>query len=119
MIDSGEFGQHFPDADIILYKTNPVLALAVISSKASLRERIAQTGYWRFKLQNQEKTKHVKTFFVTLDEDGHLTSKSSNKPRAIVESDTDGSYVLSETNIEESEKVKMFDKFIDDIRKLL
>jgi len=26
---------------------------------------------------------------------------------------------LSETNIEESSKVKMFDKFIDDLRKLI
>ena len=39
--------------------------------------------------------------------------------KAIVEVDTDGSYVLSETNIEESDKVKMFDKFIDDLKKLL
>ena len=40
-------------------------------------------------------------------------------PETIVEIDTDGSYVLSETDIEESNKVKMFDKFIDDLKKLL
>ena len=33
--------------------------------------------------------------------------------------DTDGSYVLSEDRVEESEKVKMFDKFIDDLKKIM
>jgi hypothetical protein len=33
--------------------------------------------------------------------------------------DTDGAYVMSETSAEESDKVKMFDKFIPDLRKLL
>jgi len=33
--------------------------------------------------------------------------------------DTDGSYVLSETDIEERDKVNMFDKFIDDLKNLL
>ena len=65
-------------------------------------------------------TKHIKVYFVTPDEDGTLTvKKPTKKGRAIVEVDTDGSYVLSETNIEESDKVKMFDKFIDDLKKLL
>jgi len=41
------------------------------------------------------------------------------KGRAIVEVDTDGSYVMSETRIEESNKVKMFDKFINDLRIIL
>jgi len=59
-------------------------------------------------------------YFVTPDEDGTLTKKKpAKKGRAIVEIDTDGSYVLSETDIEESDKVKMFDKFIDDLKRLL
>jgi type II restriction enzyme len=49
-----------------------------------------------------------------------LTIKSpAKKGRAIVEVDTDGCYVLSETNIEESDKVKMFDKFIPDLKRLM
>ena len=72
------------------------------------------------KLQSQKLTKHIKVYFVTPDEDGTLTVKTpTKKGRAIVEVDTDGSYVLSETDIEESDKVKMFDKFIDDLKKLL
>jgi type II restriction enzyme len=120
LIDYGEFGYHLPDVDIIIYKPISCKILAVLSSKVSLRERIAQTGYWKIKLKSQELTKHIKVYFVTPDEDGTLTTKHpAKKGRAIVEVDTDGSYVLSETNIEESDKVKMFDKFIDDLKKLL
>ena len=120
LIDYGEFGYHLPDADIIIYnpKTNKVVA--IISSKVTLRERIAQTGYWRIKLQNQGSTRHIKVYFVSLDEDGTLAIREpAKKGRAIVEIDTDGSYVLSTMDIEESHKVKMFDKFIDDLRNLL
>jgi type II restriction enzyme len=42
----------------------------------------------------------------------------AKKGRAIVETDTDGSYVMSTDSIEESNKVKEFDKFVDDVKKL-
>ena len=59
----------------------------------------------------------LKSFFITPDEDGTLTTKSpAKKGRAIVEVDTDGSYIMSETKVDESNKVKMFDKFIDDLK---
>jgi len=120
LIDYGEFGYHLPDVDIIIYDPKTKKVVAVISIKVTLRERIAQTGYWKIKLQNQELTKHIKVYFVTPDEDGTLTiKKPAKKGRAIVEVDTDGSYVLSETNIQESDKIKMFDKFIDDLKRLL
>jgi type II restriction enzyme len=86
----------------------------------TLRERIAQTGYWKMKLANDEVTKHIRVYFVTPDEDGTLTTRSpTKKGRAIVESDTDGSYVMTEAKVEESDKVKMFDRFIDDLKILL
>ena len=120
LIDYGEFGYHLPDVDIIIYKPGTGEIVAVLSSKVTLRERIAQTGYWKMKLQAQELTKHIKVYFVTPDEDGTLTTKNpAKKGRAIVEVDTDGSYVLSETDIEESNKVKMLDKFIDDLKQLI
>jgi len=120
LIDYGEFGSHLPDVDIIIYNPKTSKIIAVLSSKVTLRERIAQTGYWKIKLASDEVTKHIKVYFVTPDEDGTLTIKTpTKKGRAIVEVDLDGSYVLSETNIEESEKVKMFDKFIDDLKKLI
>ena len=120
LVDYGEFGSHLPDVDLIIYNPNTSKVVAVLSSKVTLRERIAQTGYWKIKLKSDEATKHIKVYFVTPDEDGTLKIKSpAKKGRAIVEVDTDGSYVLSKTDIEESDKVKMFDKFIDDLKKLL
>jgi len=120
LIDYGEFGYHLPDVDIIIYEPKTGKVVAVLSSKVTLRERIAQTGYWKMKLLSQDLTKHIRVYFVTPDEDGTLTIKDpAKKGRAIVETDTDGSYVLSETTIEESDKVKMFDKFIEDLKNLL
>ena len=120
LVDYGEFGSHLPDVDIIIYNPKTSKVVAVISSKVTLRERIAQTGYWKIKLASDKVTQHIKVYFVTPDEDGTLTiKKPAKKGRAIVEVDLDGSYVLSETNIEESDKVKMFDKFIDDLKTLI
>lgn len=119
LVDYGEFGSHLPDVDLIIYKPETNKVIAVLSSKVTLRERIAQTGYWKIKLANDDATKHIRVFFVTPDEDGTLTKKDPvKKGRAIVEVDTDGSYVLSETTVEESSKVKMLDKFISDLSKL-
>ena len=119
-IDYGEFGLHLPDVDIIIYRPQNYKVLAAISSKVTLRERIAQTGYWKLKLVQDEATKHIKVYFITPDEDGTLTfKKPTKKGRAIVEVDLDGSYVLTEEKIEESEKVKLFEHFIEDLRNLL
>lgn len=120
LVDYGEFGFHLPDVDIIIYNPKDCKIIAVISSKVTLRERIAQTGYWKIKLSQDKTTKHIKVFFITPDEDETLVKKKpAKKGRAIVELDTDGSYVLSEVKVEESNKVKMFDRFIDDLKKLI
>jgi type II restriction enzyme len=120
LVDYGEFGAHFPDLDIIIYEPQTYKVIAGISSKVTLRERIAQTGYWKIKLSKDEVTKHVRVFFITPDEDGTLTVRTpTKKGRAIVEVDTDGSYVMSEVQIEEDDKVKMFDQFINDLRTLV
>lgn len=119
LVDYGEFGSHLPDVDIIIYNPKTCKIIAVISSKVTLRERIAQTGYWKIKLSKDKVTEHIKVFFVTPDEDGTLTTRiPTKKGRAIVEVDTDGSYVMSERTVEESPKVKMFDKFIEDLKLL-
>ncbi len=120
-IDYGEFGLHLPDVDMIIYKpTFPYKVLAVLSSKVTLRERIAQTGYWKYKLLQDKVTKHIKVYFLTLDEDGTLTHKfPTKKGRAIAEIDLDCTYILTEENIEESDKIKSFEHFIKDLKKLL
>jgi type II restriction enzyme len=120
LVDFGEFGSHLPDVDIIIYEPKTFKIIAVISSKVTLRERIAQTGYWKIKLSQDSITKDIKVFFITPDEDKTLRIKNpAKKGRAIVEVDTDGSYVMSEEEIEESEKVKKFDKFITDLKKII
>lgn len=119
LVNYGEFGYHLPDVDMIIYKPKTQKIIAVLSSKVTLRERIAQTGYWKIKLASDNATKHIKVFFITPDEDGTLTQRRpAKKGRAIVEIDTDGSYILSETMVEESDKVKMLDKFIEDLSKI-
>ena len=118
-IDFGEFGAHIPDVDLVVYRPKTHKIIAVISSKVTLRERIAQTGYWKIKLSRDKLTKHIKVFFVTPDEDGTLeTREPVKKGRAIVEVDTDGSYVMS-GKVAVSDKVKAFDKFIDDLKKMM
>lgn len=119
-IDYGEFGLHLSDVDIIIYHPQTYKVLAAISSKVTLRERIAQTGYWKLKLLQDDATKHIRVYFITPDEDGTLTYKKPvKKGRAIVEVDLDGSYVLTEEEIEESKKVRLFEHFIDDLKRLL
>ncbi len=119
-IDFGEFGLHLPDVDIVIYNPRNYIVLAVVSSKVTLRERIAQTGYWKLKFTQDESTKNIKVYFITPDEDGTLTNKMpAKKGRAIVEVDLDGSYVLTDGEIEESDKVKLFEHFIDDLKKIL
>ena len=116
----GEFGDHMPDVDIVIYNPENYNVIAVISSKVTLRERIAQTGYWKIKLSQDKVTKNIKVFFVTPDEDGTLTMQSPmKKGRAIVEVDTDGAYVMTDKELEASDKVKSFDQFVSDLRQLL
>jgi type II restriction enzyme len=120
LIDYGEFGAYLPDVDIVIYDPQTYEVIAVISSKVTLRERIAQTGYWKIKLSQDKITEHIKVFFITPDEDKTLSVRNpAKKGRAIVEVDTDGSYIMSEEEIEESDKVKKFDKFIIDLKKLI
>ena len=119
-IDYGEFGLHLPDVDIIIYNPRNYKVVAAISSKVTLRERIAQTGYWKLKLLQDKATEHIKVYFITPDEDRTLTQRiPAKKGRAIVEVDLDGSYVLTEEIIEESKKVKLFEHFIEDLKRLL
>ncbi|GLI52887.1 BsaWI family type II restriction enzyme [Thermodesulfovibrio yellowstonii] len=117
LIHYGEFGSHLPDVDLIIYSPEDCKVIAVISSKVTLRERIAQTGYWKIKLSQDLVTRNIKVVFITLDEDGTLSiRKPAKKGRAIAEVDIDRSYVMNDIEIEESNKVKKFDKFIDDLK---
>lgn len=113
-----------PDTDLVIYDPSDCDVVAVISSKVTLRERIAQTAYWKLKLKDDPVTEHIKSLFVTPDEDGDLVHRLPStgnakgfKGRIIVEHDTDGAYVLRD--VEESDKVKSFSKFIDDLKRVV
>jgi len=118
-VDYGEFGMHLPDCDLVIYNKD-CIPVAIISSKTTLRERIAQTAYWSIKLKMDGITKNVKVIFITLDEDGDLTlRKPAKKGRAIAEMDIDKTYVIGEKTIEESEKVRNFEYFVEEIEAFL
>lgn len=120
LIDYGEFGCHLPDVDIVVFNPSDARVIAVLSIKVTLRERIAQTGYWKLKLNQDKNTRHIKVYFVTPDEDKTLTHKKPcKKGRAICECDLDGTYVLSKVSIEKSNKVKMFDNLVTDLKLIL
>ncbi len=108
---------HLPDVDLVIYNPENYQDIIIVSIKSTMRDRVAQTGYWKLKLMQSLLTEKTLVYFITLDEDGDLGAKQSSyrKPRAIVEVDTDSCYVLTESNIEISDNVKTFDRFISDV----
>ena len=120
LIDYGEFEPLLPDADIIIYKPENSQVIAIISSKISLRERIAHTGYWKLKILKSQKTERIKLYLITLDKDKHLTEREHPKrQRIIVETELDGTYVLTAEPLQESNKVKLFEHFIEDLKQVI
>jgi len=88
---------HLPDVDLIIFDPSDGYVFALVSIKLTLRERITQTGYWKLKLSAAPVTRDIKVYFITPDEDGTMTvKKPAKKGRAIVETDTDGGYVMSQ-----------------------
>lgn len=119
-INYGRFGRLLPDADIVIYKPEKTRVIAVISSKTSLRERVVQTSYWKSKFQGGENTKHIKVYLVTPDRDKDLTKmEPAERQRIIAETDLDGTYVLTAEALEESDKVKLFEHFIEDFKQVI
>ncbi|MBA7475001.1 hypothetical protein ES707_10364 [subsurface metagenome] len=108
-----------PDIDLVIYEPVTCRVVGVISCKITLRERIAQTAYWKLKLADDPLTMHIKGYFVTADEDADLVKGMSDpsRNRIIVEHDLDGTYVLRE--VAESDKVKAFPKLMEDVRRLV
>ncbi len=111
------YGMHLPDVDLVIFDPNKLSNIVLLSVKVTLRERITQTAYWKLKLLANPFTRGVQVYFITLDEDETLkTHKPAKKGRAIVECDLDACYVLTESEFEESTKVKKFDKLIPDLQ---
>ena len=114
------FGGLLPDADIVVYNPEELRIIAVISSKTSLRERVVQTSYWKSKFLAREHSAHIKVYLITPDRDKDLTRiDPARKPRIIAETDLDGTYVLTTEELEESDKVKLFEHFIEDLKQVI
>lgn len=115
-----EAGAVEPDVDLVIFKTQDLKVVAIISSKASARERIAQTGYWKLKFR--EMGSDIKVYYVTIDKDNDFQpkkrrTKEQAKLKYIINYDTNGAYVMK--SIPEEGKIKEFDKLIPDLKKLL
>ena len=120
VIDYGEFGMQLPDADIIVYSPEDSQIVAIILSEISVRESVVQTGYWKSKLLESENTAHINAYLITPDTDKDLTRMDPAKElRVIAETDLDGTYVLTTEPLEESNKVKLFEHFIEDIKQVI
>ena len=120
LVNFGEFGMRLPDADLVVYDPENSRVIAIISSKTSLAERVAQTGYWKLKLLESENTKHIKVYLITPDRGKNLAELNpATKSRVIAEVELDGTYVLTTEALEESDKVKLFEHFIDDLKQVI
>jgi len=119
-----------PDSDIVIYNPNTAEVKAIISCKSSVRERFAQSLYWKVKLSTNDRTKNIKMYFITVDKEYNERktgfkkpsldiegNKDPTKPRILLEYEMDGVYVTRNMK-NESSKVKMFDKFTTDFKTL-
>ena len=118
LVDYGRFGSHLPDADLIIYDQDSLEALCIMSCKVTLRERIAQTAYWKLKLGKSAVTRHVRVTLVTPDEDGDLLTPPDfglvKKNYAIASVELDTTYVLNEA-LQPTDRIKPFSSFAHDI----
>ncbi|GAA8352465.1 BsaWI family type II restriction enzyme [Helicobacter pylori] len=80
------FGEYsvLPDGDIILYQTDSIKILAILSVKNSFRERFTETPYWKLKLLQSPVTSHIKVFMITPDNDEEISFKDKPKKARIV-----------------------------------
>lgn len=109
-----------PDADVIIYEKSSCNVIAILSCKASLRERVAQAAYWKVKLLSSKVTAGILYYLASTDNDGDFTKigEEITRNRIIVEEgEIDGAYIFRE-DVPESGKVKNFCKIFEDLKLL-
>ena len=126
-LDFGEYGQHYPDADLAVYQRSRRRVLAILSIKTSLRERATQTAYWRNKMRDFYKTRNVKVFLLTPNSDDILRSnRAPNKQRAILETDIDATYIVNTARVsldnyryeDKESRLRLINELANDLREL-
>ena len=119
-IDYGQFNSYLPNVDFVIYTPKNSHVIAVISCIVNLKNRIIEKAYWKRKLQMDEDRTSIKFYLITADIDKTLKIVDlPKKERVIAEAELDGTYVLTAEALEESDKVKLFEHFIEDFKQLL
>ena len=119
-IDYREFNSYLPDVDFVIYTPENSRLIAVISCAVKLKNRIIEKAYWKCKLQASENRTSIKFYLITADIDKTLKIVDlPKKERVIAEADLDGTYVLTTEELEESDKVKLFEHFIEDFKQVI
>ena len=117
-IDYGEFNSCLPDVDFVIYTPENLRVIAVISCAVKLNNRIIEKAYWKRKLLTDGNSASIKFYLITADIDKTLQIVDLPKrERVIAEVELDGTYVLTAEELEESDKVKLFEHFIEDLKK--
>lgn len=114
LVDFGIHGNVVPDADIVVYSPDDRSVKAIISCKVSLRERIAQTGYWKLKLQENPVTRNILMYFATPDGDKDFLKERPPKGIVIAMYELDAVYVLSD-EVTEEHNIRRLGRIIEDL----
>ncbi|WQV82563.1 endonuclease [Helicobacter pylori] len=113
------FGEYSVLPDIILYQTDSIKILAILSVKNSFRERFTETPYWKLKLLQSPITSHIKVFMITPDNDDEISFKDKpKKARIVMEHELDGLY-LAKSHFDQSPKIKGIENLLEDLKRLL
>ncbi len=119
-IDYGEFNSYLPDVDFVIYTPENSRVIAVISCAVKLKNRIIEKAYWKHKLLTDGNRASIKFYLITADIDKTLQIVNLPKrERVIAEVELDGTYVLTAEELEESDKVKLFEHFIEDLKQVI
>ena len=119
-IDYTEFNSYLPDIDLVIYTPGNSRITAVVACAVNLKNRVFDIAYWRHKLQAEKNRASIKFYLITADIDETLKIIDLlSKSRVIAEAELDGTYVLTAEALEESDKVKLFERFIEDFKQVI
>ena len=119
-IDYGEFNSYLPNVDFVIYTPKNSRIIAVISCIVNLKDRIIDGAYWKRKLQTDRSGASIKYYLITADIGKTLEIVDlPKKERVIAETELDGTYVLTAEALEESNKIKLFEHFIEDLKQVI
>ena len=121
-VDYEEFNAYLPHINLVVYTPENAHIIAVIVCEVNLeKQRIFDMAYWKLKLQADEDSATIKYYLVTADIDETLKSSDLSQQigRSIIETDLDGTYVLTAEELKESDKVKLFEHFIEDLKQVI